>query len=164
MTLHKNKKISTKKAVTKKRNYTTYKYQVPRIMKYKNKKIYVKPCLKYPTWLVIRPIFFVLCLLVMLQDGGPLAHKVTLVTGIHGALVHGPLVVSQAALHRGLIVALVAGEGDETVLGHLVHLQAIGLGGLVLAFVAGVAFPLVDGLAMLAQVLPPRCRVGAKIS
>jgi hypothetical protein len=41
------KKFPQKRAVTKKRNYTTYKYQVPRMMKYKNKKIYVKPCLKY---------------------------------------------------------------------------------------------------------------------
>ncbi len=113
---------------------------------------------------MIRPIFFVLCLLVMLKDGGPLAHKVTLVARIHGALVHRPLVVSQAALHGGLVVALVAGEGDETVLGHLVHLEAVGLGGLVLAFVARVAFSLMDGFAMFAQVLPPRCRVGAKIS
>ncbi len=162
MALHKNKKISTKRAVTKKRNYTTYKYQVPRIMKYKNKKFMLNRALN--TWLVVRPIFFVLCLLVMLQDGGPLAHKVTLVAGIHSALVHGPLVVSQAALHGGLVVALVAGEGDETVLGHLVDLEAVGLGGLVLAFVARVAFSLVDGLAMLTQVLPPRCRVGTKIS
>jgi len=131
-------------------------------MKYKNKKFMLNRALN--TWLVIRPIFFVLCLLVMLKDGGPLANKVTLVAGIHGALMHRPLVVSQAALHRGLVVALVAGEGDETVLGHLVHLEAVGLGGLVLAFVAWVAFSLVDGFAMLAQVLPPRCRVGAKIS
>ena len=44
--------------------------------------------------------------------------------------MHSALVVPQAALLGRPVVALVAGEGDETVLRHLVHLQAVGLGGL----------------------------------
>ena len=63
-------------------------------------------------------------LLMMLENAGPLPHKVALVAGVDGPFVHRPFVVSQAALHRGLVVALVAGEGDETVLGHLVDLGA----------------------------------------
>ena len=72
--------------------------------------------------------------------------------------------VAQAALHRGLVVALVAGEGDPGVLGHPVDLEAVGLGGLVVAHVAGVALTLVHGLAMLAEVLPSGGRVGADVA
>ena len=78
--------------------------------------------------------------------------------------MHRPFVIPQAALHRGLVVALITGEGDEAVLGHLVDLEAVGLGGLVLALVAGVALPLVHRLAMLPQILPPRGCVRAQVS
>ncbi len=76
--------------------------------------------------LMVWMIIFVLCLLMLFQDRGPLAHKVTLVARIYGALVHRTFVIAQAPLHRGLVVALIAGKGDETVLGHLVDLGLLG--------------------------------------
>jgi hypothetical protein len=100
--------------------------------------------------LTVRPILFMLGLLVLLEYGCPLAHKITLVAGVDSPLVHRPLVVPQAPLDRGLVVALVTGEGDPGVLGHPVHLETVGLGGLIVAHVAWVAFTLVNGLTMLA--------------
>jgi len=135
------------------------KYKYKFIFKYKNFRL-TAACWR----LVIRPVFFMLGLLMMLKNGSPLSHKIALVTRIHGALVHRSFVISQAALHGGLVVALIAGEGDEAVLRHLVHLEAVGLGGLILALVAGVAFPLVQSLAMFSQVLSPRRRVRAEVS
>ena len=69
--------------------------------------------------------------------------------------------VAQAALHRGLVVALVAGEGDPGVLGHPVDLEAVGLGGLVVALIAGVAATLVHRQLVLAQVTLARGAIGA---
>jgi hypothetical protein len=56
--------------------------------------------------------------------------SIRLPAGIPLPVVHGPLVVPEAALLGRPVVALVTREGDQTVLGHLVHLQAVGLGGL----------------------------------
>jgi hypothetical protein len=57
--------------------------------------------------------------------------SIRLPAGIPLPVVHGPLVVPEAALLGRPVVALVTREGDETVLRHLVHLQAVGLGRLV---------------------------------
>jgi hypothetical protein len=80
-------------------------------------------------------------------------------TRIPLTVMHSSLVISQTALLRRPIIALVAGEGDPSVLGHLVHLETVGLRGLIVALVAGIAATLVYGQLVLAQIALPRCTV-----